>query len=239
MPAPDELTATERATYAVRDADSRGRQFAEPEPAAAAPGLTGFALDRHRVLHCAAFRRLEHKTQVFVTHEGDHYRTRLTHTLEVAALARRLAGAMRVNPTLAETIALAHDLGHPPFGHAGEAALAELMAGHGGFEHNTQSLRVVQYLEHPYPDFRGLNLTFETREGLVKHNTAFDHPADAAPGQTALDLPGGAPHPSLEAQLVNLADELAYTLHDVEDGLMHDLIDEAALARRRVELPGV
>lgn len=221
---------TALARYAVRNENTRGRHHDETRAAGRPP----FALDRHRILHCTAFRRLEHKTQVFVTHEGDHYRTRLTHSLEVAAQARRLADELNLNAAQAEAIALAHDLGHPPFGHAGEAALAARMRDHGGFEHNLQSLRVVEYLEHPYPEFRGLNLSYEVREGLVKHRTTFDRPPrDADDGAIAAWFDTG-PHPSLEAQIVNLADEIAYALHDVEDGLMHELIDEAALNASRL-----
>lgn len=215
---------------AVSDSLSRGRRHVEP----AQPALRGMDLDRHRVVHCTAFRRLEYKTQVFVTHEGDHYRTRLTHTLEVAAQARRLATALRLNATLAEVIALAHDLGHPPFGHAGEAALAECMAGHGGFEHNRQSLRVVDYLEHPYPDFRGLNLLFEVREGLIKHRTRYDRPRDHDGDAIIRELLAAGPMPTLEAQAANLADEIAYTVHDVEDGLLLGQLDEQALGAARL-----
>jgi dGTPase len=204
--------------------------MAEPAPAA----LRGFELDRHRIVHCTAFRRLEYKTQVYVIHEGDHYRTRLTHTLEVASQARRLAAGLSLDSVLAECIALAHDLGHPPFGHAGEAALAERMAGRGGFEHNLQSLRVVDYLEHPYPDVRGLNLTYEVREGLAKHRTRYDHPDAAADDPAARELLESGPMPTLEAQVANLADEIAYTLHDVEDGLLHEFIDEPTLGESRL-----
>lgn len=221
---------TELAHYAVHDDHARVRRHDEPRAAGRPP----FALDRHRILHCTAFRRLEHKTQVFVTHEGDHYRTRLTHSLEVAAQARRLADELRLNAALAEAIALAHDLGHPPFGHAGEAALAARMRDHGGFEHNLQSLRVVEYLEHPYPEFRGLNLSCEVREGLVKHRTTFDRPLPEADDRAIAAWFDTGPHPTLEAQIVNLTDEIAYALHDVEDGLMHELIDEAALSDSRL-----
>ncbi|MFO0972513.1 MAG: deoxyguanosinetriphosphate triphosphohydrolase [Phycisphaerae bacterium] len=211
------------AAWAVPDHVTRGRRHAEPA-AEAAP----FELDRQRVLHCAAFRRLVGKTQVFVTHEGDHFRTRLTHTLEVAQVARRIARRLGLNEALADAVALAHDLGHPPFGHAGEKALAELMADQGGFEHNVQSLRVVDYLEHPYPTFRGLNLTFELREGLIKHCTPYDKPT--APPRDAEELFAAGPLPPLEGQVANLADQIAYTVHDVEDGLMQGLLDEEALA---------
>lgn len=194
-------------SYAVRAERSRGRKY--PEPAGEA--LDPFALDRHRIVHSAAFRRLQYKTQVFVTHEHDHFRTRLTHTLEVADIARRLARALGVNATLAEVISLAHDLGHPPFGHAGEHALAVRMSGHDGFEHNIQSLRIVEYLEHPYPPFRGLNLTHEVREGLAKHETKFDRPGWH-------ELADGTKAP-LEAQIASVADRIAYDCHDLEDAI--------------------
>lgn len=211
------------AAYAAPVGASRGRVHPEPPD----PVRDAFELDRHRVLSCAAFRRLEYKTQVFVTFQDDHYRTRLTHTLEVAEIARRLAIALDLNPTLAEVIALAHDLGHPPFGHAGEAALQTLMADHGGFEHNTQSLRVVDYLEHPYPPFRGLNLTFEVREGLAKHETVYDDPrVGAAPPD---DLLARGRWPTLEGQIACLADRLAYDCHDLEDAIGARLIDESDL----------
>ncbi len=213
------------ARCAADDDASRGRRHREPHAAE----MRAYDLDRHRIVHCTAFRRLEYKTQVYVSRERDHYRTRLTHTLEVAANAARLARALGVHETLAETVALAHDLGHPPFGHAGEAALAACMADHGGFEHNLQSFRVVDYLEHPYPDFRGLNLSFEARESLVKHRTRFDAPAGDPMDEALVELMAAGPMPTLEAQVANLADEMAYTLHDVEDGLLAGLIDEAAL----------
>jgi dGTPase len=220
MSAPPE---TRMAVYAMRAEASRGRVHSEP----ADPVRDAFGLDRHRLLASAAFRRLEYKTQTFVTHEHDHFRTRLTHTLEVAEIARRLAVALRVNPTLAEVIALAHDLGHPPFGHAGEMALNERMREHGGFEHNVQSLRTVDFLEHPYPPFRGLNLTFETREGLVKHETVYDKP-------DAIDVAGEdwealGRWPSVEAQIASVADRLAYDSHDLEDAFGAGLIEEADL----------
>jgi len=212
------------------DREAGGRLHPErPEPLP-----HGFELDRYRIIHCTAFRRLEHKTQVFVTHEGDHYRTRLTHTLEVASLARRLAVDLGLNGVLAECIALAHDLGHPPFGHAGESALARRMTGHGGFEHNLQSLRVIDYLEHPYPTFRGLNLTFAVREGLAKHHTKYDHPPLAAADAALQALYDVGPSAGLESQVANLADEIAYSLHDIEDGLLHELIDENALRASRL-----
>ena len=160
------------ARYAVHSGRTRGRTYAEEEH----PFRTAFQRDRDRIVHSRAFRRLEYKTQVFVYHEGDHYRTRLTHTLEAASVARAVSRALRLNEDLAEAIALAHDLGHPPFGHSGETVLDRLMGDHGGFEHNLQGLRVVEKLEDRYPDFPGLNLTWETREGIMKHNTPYDNP---------------------------------------------------------------
>src|SRR5262245_45651515 len=191
-----------------------------PDPHAA--GLPPLTLDRQRIIHSAAFRRLEYKTQVFVALEGDHYRTRLTHTLEVANVARILAAMLGWNADLAECAALAHDLGHPPFGHAGERALDECMQNHGGFEHNAHSLRIVEYLEHPYPEFRGLNLTRAVRECLAKHSTQFDTPGSHP-------LQDGQP-PTAEGQVAALADRLAYGLHDLQDGLHAGLIDRSKLA---------
>jgi len=201
------------APYAVRPESSRGRLHPEPSRPEADP----FAVDRRRILRCAAFRRLQHKTQVFVAHEHDHFRTRLTHTLEVVELAGRLSEALGVNATLAETIALAHDLGHPPFGHAGEEALRDRMSRHGGFEHNAQALRTVEYLEHPYPPFRGLNLTSEVREGLAKHHTKFDRPAGH-------ELADGLASP-LEGQIACIADRIAYDSHDLEDAIGSELVN--------------
>ncbi len=208
------------ADYAIQPAQGGGRDHPEPPD----PLRSGFELDRYRVVHCTAFRRLEYKTQVFVTHEGDHYRTRLTHTLEVAHVASELARALGVNAALAEVVALAHDLGHTPFGHAGESALAERMRDHGGFEHNRQSLRIVEYLEHPYPPFRGLNLLPETRECLASHATPYDHPD--APDSEA----GAGRMPPIEGQVTNTADRLAYGGHDLEDALGAGLITETDLA---------
>ncbi len=195
------------ASYAAHSNASLGR--AHPEPPH--PYRTAFQRDRERIIHSAAFRRLEYKTQVFVNHEGDNYRTRLTHSIEVAQIARSIARALRLNEDLAEAVALAHDLGHTPFGHAGEEALNKKMAADGGFSHNRQSLRVVDVLEERYPDFPGLNLSFEVREGIVKHETIYDRP----------ETEGFHPEwkPTLEGQLVNLADEIAYNSHDVDDGL--------------------
>jgi len=200
------------APYGFRSRDSRGRIFAEPEH----PFRTCFQRDRDRILHTTAFRRLEYKTQVFITGEGDYYRTRLTHTLEVAQVGRTIARALGGNEDLIEAICLAHDLGHPPFGHAGESALHRLMAEHGGFDHNRQSLRIVTDLERRYPDFPGLNLTWEVREGMVKHETEYDV-SDA--GEYEPEKLG-----HLEAQIANVADELAYTAHDLDDGLRSCLI---------------
>jgi len=202
---------------ALHAADTGGRNHDEPEH----PYRTAFQRDRERILHCSAFRRLGYKTQVFVPHEQDHFRTRLTHTLEVAQVARTLARALRANEDAAEAVGLAHDLGHSPFGHAGEAALDGLMAGHGGFEHNAQSLRVVEYLEHPYPRFRGLNLTAAVQACLARHRTRYDAPAEGAPDD--------APQAPLEGQLVDLADEIAYTAADLYDALAAEWIHTAAL----------
>jgi dGTPase len=199
------------APYALKSVHSRGRVYPEPESAT----RTAFQRDRDRIIHTTAFRRLEYKTQVFVFYEGDHYRTRLTHTLEVAQLGRSIARGLGANEDLTESICLAHDLGHPPFGHAGEHMLNELMQGQGGFNHNTQSYRIVTHLEERYPDFDGLNLTYETREGMIKHETEYDKSdaTDYEPEKRA----------SLEAQIANLADEIAYNAHDLDDGLRADL----------------
>jgi dGTPase len=207
------------APYAQLCCVSRGRLHAEPPPC----WRTEYQRDRDRVIHSRAFRRLEFKTQVFLSGKGDHLRTRLTHTIEVAAMARSLARALRLNEDLAETIALAHDMGHAPFGHRGEAVLDKLMRRHGGFEHNRQSLRIVEELEHKYPGFNGLNLTWEVREGLIKHQTSYDHPAHRAGFK--------AKSPSLEAQIANLADELIYSSHDLDDGLEAGLLCEKHLTR--------
>jgi dGTPase len=203
------------APYAVRVQDGGARVHPEPDDPLRAP----FVLDRHRILECAAFRRLEHKTQVFLAGAHDHFRTRLTHTLEVADIARTLAAAMGVNEFLAEAIALAHDLGHPPFGHAGEAALDAALAKEGGFNHNAHSLRVVEFLEHPFPAFRGLNLTAATRAGLAGHETQFDRPVPDS--HDARDRQQSSRHVpfSIEAQIVSLADRLAFNVHDWEDAL--------------------
>jgi dGTPase len=217
-----ELEARERATlasYAQFSAETRDRVYAEPPP----DWRTHYQRDRDRVIHSRAFRRLEYKTQVFLNGTGDHLRTRLTHTMEVAAIARNIARALRLNEDLAEAIALAHDLGHPPFGHKGEMVLNKLMRGHGGFEHNRQSLRLVEELEQKYPSFPGLNLTWEVREGLAKHFTAYDQPGKRPRF--------AAKSSSLEAQVANLADEIAYYSHDLDDGLDAGLLDEKILRR--------
>ena len=215
-----ELEAKRLAPYAVKSKFSRGRRYPEPEH----PFRTAFQRDRDRIIHCNAFRRLEYKTQVFVYHEGDHYRTRLTHTIEVAQISRTIARALGLNEDLSEAIALAHDLGHPPFGHTGERVLNKLMAGCGGFEHNSQSLKIVEELETRYPSFRGLNLTWEVREGIIKHNSSHDRPIMS--GEYEKDKA-----PSLEAQIVDIADEIAYNNHDIDDGLSSEmLVPEALMA---------
>lgn len=205
------------APYATRSKYTRGRVYSEKEP----EYRTAFQRDRDRVLHTTAFRRLEYKTQVFINYEGDYYRTRLTHTLEVAQIGRTIARALGANEDLVEAICLAHDLGHPPFGHSGETALARLMVDHGGFDHNKQSMRIVTLLEHRYPDFPGLNLTWEVREGIVKHESEYDI-ADASGYNPEL-------RGSLEAQITNVADELAYTAHDLDDGLRSGMISTRML----------
>ena len=209
------------ARHACDPARSRGRRHA----IAPAPTRDDFQRDRDRIVHSTAFRRLVYKTQVFLNHEGDLFRTRLTHSIEVAQLARSIARALQLNEDLTEAIALAHDLGHTPFGHAGQDALNDCMAAHGGFEHNLQSLRVVDQLEHRYPDHDGLNLTFETREGILKHcSPANARLLDAAePGGVARRFIDGT-QPSLEAQLANLADEIAYNAHDIDDGVRSGLL---------------
>jgi len=205
------------APYAMKSKDSQGRQYKEEEH----PYRTCFQRDRDRIIHSTAFRRLEYKTQVFVNHEGDHFRTRLTHTIEVTQISRSIARALRLNEDLAEAIALAHDLGHTPFGHAGEDTLQEIMKDNGGFEHNRQSLRTVDFLEEKYPEFPGLNLSYEVREGIIKHETDYDkpYPEEFSPQE----------HPVLEAQIVNLADEIAYNCHDIDDGLYSRVLSEKTL----------
>ena len=225
--------------YATRPEDSRGRLY----PEAMSTFRSAFQRDRDRIIHSSAFRRLKHKTQVFIEHEGDYYRTRLTHSIEVAQVARTLAGALGLNTDLAEAIALAHDLGHPPFGHTGEDALCDLMAPYGGFDHNAQALRIVTLLERHYADFDGLNLTWETLEGIAKHNGPVAC-ADGAPlkgdalpyalvecnAAFDLELHGYA---SAEAQVAAIADDIAYNHHDLHDGLRSGLFTEADL----MELP--
>ncbi len=207
---------SELASYAVSEANSRGRRYPEPRPKARGE----FQRDRDRIIHSTAFRRLEYKTQVFVNHEGDLFRTRLTHSIEVAQIARTIARALNLNDDLTEAIALAHDLGHTPFGHAGQDALNECMADFGGFEHNLQSLRIVERLEERYGAFDGLNLMFETRAGILKHCSPAQARELGAVGERFLKNR----RPSLEAQVCNLADEIAYNNHDVDDGLRSGLI---------------
>ena len=216
--------STERsdlAGYACSSALSRGRkhqeEFRDQRPA--------FERDRDRIIHCAAFRRLEYKTQVFVNHEGDYYRTRLTHSLEVAQIGRAIARKLRLNEELTEALALAHDLGHTPFGHTGEEVLNRLMTGKGGFEHNLQSFRVVDELEERYPGFNGLNLTWELREGIIKHSSPYDAPTEVMAGFQ----PGVVP--SIEGQIINYADEIAYNNHDIDDGLKSGYITLNMLER--------
>jgi dGTPase len=205
------------APYGIRSRDCKGRAYPEDER----EYRTAFQRDRDRILHTTAFRRLEYKTQVFIVTEGDYYRTRLTHTLEVSQIGRTIARALGANEDLVESICLAHDLGHPPFGHAGESILHELMKGHGGFDHNKQSYRIITQLEKRYPNFEGLNLTWEVREGIVKHETEYDI-ADASQYD-----PEKRGH--LEAQIANGADELAYTAHDLDDGLRAGMLQLSQL----------
>jgi dGTPase len=208
----EQQEAEHLAPYALCSRESRGRQYPDAEPSY----RTAFQRDRDRIIHSAAFRCLEYKTQVFVNDAGDYYRTRLTHTLEVAQIGRTIARTLRVNEDLVETICLAHDLGHPPFGHAGEAALNRLLEGHGGFNHNHQSYRVVTELERRYPEWPGLNLTLETLEGMAKHETTHDL-------SHLVGLDTGI-RGSVEAQIADMADELAYNAHDLDDGLQSGLI---------------
>ncbi len=229
----------ERAIYASDPGNSRGRRYPEP----ISPTRNVFRRDCDRIIHATAFRRLKHKTQVFVVHEGDHYRTRLTHTLEVAQIARSLARALGADEDLAEGLALAHDLGHPPFGHAGERALDQCLAAHGGFDHNAQALRIVTDLERRYPAFDGLNLTWETLEGLVKHNGPLIE-SNGAPVERYREhgMPAAildyvkiqdlelASFASLEAQLAAIADDIAYDAHDIDDGLRAGLFTLADIA---------
>ena len=205
------------APYASLSSNSSGRRY----PEAPSYNRTGFQRDRDRILHSTAFRRLEYKTQVFINYEGDHYRTRLTHTLEVAQIGRSIATSLGANTDLTEAICLVHDIGHPPFGHSGEYVLDELMKDHGGFEHNRQSYRVVTQLEEKYPTFPGLNLTLETLEGIAKHQTDYDHPEgiDEAPDERG----------HIEAQIADISDSLAYTAHDLDDGLRSKMLNPGML----------
>ncbi len=206
------------APYAIKGSETRGRRFPEPEH----PFRSPFQRDRDRIIHSNAFRRLEYKTQVFVFHEGDHYRTRLTHTIEVAQIARTISRALGLNEDVSEAISLAHDLGHPPFGHTGEKSLNRLMKDSGGFEHNAHSLKIVEVLERRYPGFNGLNLTWEVREGIVKHSSEHDRPGLTEDYEMNM-------RPCLEAQIVDIADEIAYNNHDIDDGLSSELIETEAL----------
>ena len=219
-----EMEADERrilASFAQKSGESRGRNFPEAQHAY----RTEFQRDRARIIHSRAFRRLEYKTQVFLNGTGDHLRTRLTHSIEVASISRTIARALRLNEDLAEAIALAHDLGHSPFGHSGEEMLAECMRDHGGFDHNRQSVRVVELLETPYPNFAGLNLTFEVREGLRKHERSYKFPA---PSGEEYDCP------SLEEQVADLADEITYYSHDLDDALDFEILTPARLEENEV-----
>lgn len=216
----EEIEKRERdwlAPYAMKSAETKGRRHEEGDH----PYRTAYQRDKDRIIYSTAFRRLEYKTQVFVNHEGDYYRTRLTHTLEVAQISRTIARALRLNEDLVEAIALAHDLGHTPFGHSGEDTLAELMKDNGGFDHNTHGLRVVDILEKRYPDFCGLNLTEEVRRGIIRHSTPFD--------QKRMDLTSVPGPLLLEIQVVNISDEIAYDNHDLDDGLKSGLLHEEDL----------
>jgi len=219
-----------RAPYASNPEDSRGRLFVEEESAF----RSCFQRDRDRIIHASAFRRLKHKTQVFIEHEGDYFRTRLTHSIEVAQVARTIAGALGLNGELTEAVALAHDLGHTPFGHTGEDALGALMAPYGGFDHNAQAIRIVTHLERHYADFDGLNLTWETLEGIAKHNGPVegDVPWALAACQAQVDLELGT-YASAEAQVAAISDDVAYNHHDLHDGLRAELFSTDELA----ELP--
>ena len=228
------------APYAQSASATRGRRHAEPEHAY----RSAYQRDRDRIIHSRAFRRLEYKTQVFVNHEGDHYRTRLTHSIEVSQIGRTAARALRLDEDLVESLALSHDLGHTPFGHLGEEVLDELLAGQGGFNHNRQSLRIVEHLEKRYVAFPGLNLTWEVREGIAKHSSPIDVGAAPEFAEYAPEL-----QPPLEAQLIDLVDEIAYNHHDIDDGLESGLLESGPLAdevplfgdyleRARREAPG-
>ncbi len=213
--------ASELSSFAALNSLSKGRMHPEEEHAY----RLAFERDRDRIIHCSAFRRMEYKTQVFFYHEGDYFRTRLTHSLEVSQISRSVALALGLNETLAEAVALAHDLGHTPFGHAGERVMDALMVDEGGFEHNLQTLRVVDLLEDRYPKFTGLNLTWEVREGIAKHSTDYDNPENANFGEQ---------QPSLEAQIVEIADEIAYNNHDLDDGLKSEMISPEQLSDIRL-----
>ena len=208
----EKLESTMLAPYAMKSGKSQGRQHLEEEH----QYRTRFQRDRDRIIHTSAFRRLEYKTQVFVYHEGDYYRTRLTHSLEVAQIARSICKSLQLNEDLAESVALSHDLGHPPFGHTGQDVLNRLMKDHGGFEHNKQSLRIVKLLEKRYPEFDGLNLTWEVLEGICKHTKDEENPITSVEG---------ARYPSLEGQIADFADGIAYNAHDLDDGITSDLLD--------------
>ena len=220
------MSGRELAPYAARPERSRGRRHREPPPR----GRSEYQRDRDRIVHSTAFRRLEYKTQVFINHEGDLFRTRLTHSLEVAQIARSVARSLRLDEDLTEAVALAHDLGHTPFGHTGQDSLNDCMRPYGGFEHNLQSLRVVDILEQRYAAFDGLNLTFETREGILKHCSLKNARALGEVGERFVRKQ----RPSLEAQTANLADEIAYNNHDVDDGVRSGLLDMEQLAGVRI-----
>jgi dGTPase len=210
------------APYAQKSNRTRGRRHPEREHDL----RTAYQRDRDRIVHCRAFRRLEYKTQVFLNHEGDHYRTRLTHSMEVASIGRSVARILRLNEDLTEAIALVHDLGHPPFGHTGESVLDRLMADFGGFEHNLQSLRVVDFIEKKYPDFDGLNLSWEVREGIIKHRDLRS--------LSELDIEGLGRFPSLEAQIIDYTDQIACNTHDIDDGLASNLLSDDHLAETQL-----
>ena len=227
----EEMEAGERAVlapFAEKSGDSRGRQYLETSH----PYRTEFQRDRARIIHSRAFRRMEYKTQVFLNGTGDHLRTRLTHSIEVASISRTIARALRLNEDLAEAIALAHDLGHAPFGHSGEEMLAECMRDYGGFDHNRQSVRVVELLENPYPNFPGLNLTFEVREGLRKHGPF--HEMEKPTGPQARPALQSYRYPSLEAQVADLADEITYYSHDLDDAVDFEILNAAQLEENEV-----
>lgn len=238
----EERELRELAPYAIKSVYSKGRRHQEDEH----PYRSAFQRDKDRIIHSTAFRRLEYKTQVFVNHEGDYFRTRLTHTTEVAQISRSIARALNLNEDITEAIALSHDLGHTPFGHSGEEALQEQMKAHGGFEHNLQALRVVDYLEKRYPKFTGLNLSWEVRESIIKHSSRYNSVAkivkkDSINSSTSPSLIEDIfgefdikAEPLLEAQVVDMADSIAYDNHDIDDSLKADIIDESDL--RRLEL---